>query len=101
MQGARSELLIVAADNAEFSERTIGCNACRGACISRKRREAPTPHYLSGAGGRSSDIATPFHPSGDRRPGAPDGGGRGGGSPVQRRARHKQGAWRPARAGVL
>ena len=45
---------------------------------------------------RSSDIATPFHPSGDGSPGTPDAGGRGVGPPVHRCARHQQGAWRPA-----
>src|ERR1700730_16138657 len=77
-----------------FRRGQSGADACKRACISRKRREAPNPHYLPGAGERSSDIATPFHPSGDGSPGAPDGGGRGGGPPVHRRARHQQqGAW--------
>jgi hypothetical protein len=95
-----ASLVTVAAESAGLSERTIGCRR-KGACISRKRREAPNPHYLPGAGERSSDIATPFHPSGDGSPGAPDGGGRGGGPPVHRHARRQQGPWRPAGARVL
>src|SRR3984893_7385489 len=67
----------------------------------RELREAPNPNYLPGAGEGSSDLATPFYPSGDGSPGAPDGGGRGGGSTVHRGARHQQGAWRPAGARVL
>ena len=31
-------------DDAELSERKIGCRSCKGACISRKRRETPNPH---------------------------------------------------------
>src|SRR6266436_2165986 len=76
-------------------------NACKGARISRERREAPNPHYLPGASEGSSDLATPFDPSGDRNPGAPDGGGRGSGPPVHRGARHQQGAWRPTGGRVL
>jgi len=56
---------------------------------------------LPRAGERSSDLATPFHPSGDGSPGASDGGGRGSGPPIHRRARHQQGARRPAVARVL
>src|SRR6266851_7404541 len=76
-------------------------DAGKGARIPRERRETPNPHYLPGAGEGSSDLATPFHPSGDGSPGAPDGGGRGSGPPVHRGARHQQGAWRPAGARVL
>src|SRR5580700_5903914 len=76
-------------------------DACKGTRIPRKLREAPNPHYLPGAGEGSSDLATPFYPSGDGSPGAPDGGGRGSGSTVHRGARHQQGAWRPAGARVL
>ena len=47
----------------DFRRGQAGAAACKGACISRKRREAPNPHYLPGVGERSSDIATPFHPS--------------------------------------
>src|ERR1700730_8106056 len=74
---------------------------CKGTRIPRERREAPSPHYLPGAGEGSSDLATPFHPSGDGSPGAPDGGGHGSGPPVHRGARHQQGAWRPTGARVL
>src|ERR1700730_18328712 len=76
-------------------------DACKVAGIPRERREAPNPHYLPGADEGPSDLATPFHPSGDGSPGAPDGGGRGSGPPVHRGARHQQGAWRPAGARVL
>src|SRR5271170_3825776 len=69
--------------------------------IPREPREAPNPHYLPGSGEGSSDLATPFHPAGDGSPGASDGGGRGGGPPVHRGARHQQGAWRPTGARVL
>src|ERR1700675_3372955 len=53
-----------------FRRGQSGADACKRACISRKRRETPNPHYLPGAGERSSDIATAFHPSGDGSPGA-------------------------------
>src|SRR6202040_1581127 len=76
-------------------------DACKGTRIPRELREAPNPHYLPGAGGGSSDLATPFNPSGDGSPGAPDGGGRGSGSPVHRGARHQQGARRHTGARVL
>src|SRR5205085_10064053 len=84
-----------------FGERTIDADACTGARIPRKRREVPNPHHLPGADEGSSYLATPFHPSGDGSPGAPDGGGRGSGPPVHRGARHQQGAWGPAGARVL
>jgi len=42
-----------------------------------------------------------FHPSGDRSRGTPDGGGRGDGPPVHRRARHQQGAWRLPEPGFV
>src|SRR5713101_4990991 len=76
-------------------------DACKVTGIPRERREAPNPHYLPVAGEGSSDLATPFHPSGDGSPGAPDGGGCGSGPPVHRGARHQQGAWGPAGAWVL
>jgi hypothetical protein len=76
-------------------------DACKGTRIARERREAPSSHYLPGAGEGSSDRAAPFHPSGDGSPGVPDGGGRGSGSPVHRGPRHQQGAWRPTGARVL
>src|SRR6202158_6139858 len=76
-------------------------DACKVTRIPRELREAPNPHYLPGAGEGSSDLATPFHPSGDGSPGAPDGGGRGSGPPVHRGACHQQGAWRPTGARVL
>jgi hypothetical protein len=41
----------------DFQRGQASAAACKGARISRKRREAPTSHYLSGAGERSSDIA--------------------------------------------
>src|ERR1700720_4508156 len=89
-----ASLVTVAADDAELRRGKSGVDSCKGTCISRKRRETPNPHYLPGVGERSSDIATAFHPSGDGSLGAPDGGGRGGGPPVHRRARHRQqGAW--------
>src|SRR6516165_4502945 len=72
-----------------------------GTRIPRELREAPNSHYLPGACEGSSDFAAPFHPSGDGSPGAPDGGGRGSGSPAHRSARHQQGAWRPTGARVL
>src|ERR1700682_5474242 len=52
-------------------------DACKGTRIPRERREAPNPLYLPGVGEGSSYLATPFHPSGNRSPGAPDGGGCG------------------------
>src|ERR1700674_3570403 len=76
-------------------------DACKVTRIPRELREAPNPHYLPGAGEGSSDLATPFHPSGDGSPGAPDGGGRGSRPPVHRGARHQQGAWRPTGARVF
>ena len=76
-------------------------DACKDTGIPRELREAPNSHYLPGAGEGSSDLATPYHPSGDGSSGAPDGGGRGSGPPVHRGARHQQGAWRPAGARVL
>src|ERR1700730_18093399 len=76
-------------------------DACKGPRIPQERREPTNPHYLPGAGEGSSDLATPFHPSGDGSPGAPDGGGRGNGPPVHRGPRHQPGAWRPAGARVL
>src|SRR5438270_13941858 len=60
-----------------------------------------TPITYLGADEGSSYLATPFHPSGDGSPGAPDGGGGGSGPPAHRGARHQQGAWRPAGARVL
>ncbi len=74
---------------------------CKGARIPRGSREAPNPPCLPGAGEGSSDLAAPFHPSGDRSPGAPDGAGRCGGPPVHRRARHQQATWWPAGARVF
>jgi IS66 C-terminal element len=53
MMRREASLVTVAADNSELSER--GADTCKGACISRKRRAAPNPHYLPGAGERSSD----------------------------------------------
>jgi hypothetical protein len=76
-------------------------DACKDTGIPRELREAPNSHYLPGAGEGSSDFAAPFHPSGDGSPGAPDGGGRGSGSPAHRSACHQQGAWRPTGARVL
>jgi hypothetical protein len=71
-------------------ERSVA-DACKGARIPRERREAPNHHFLPGVGEGSSDLATPFHLSGDGSPAAPDGGGPRGGSPVHRGARHQQG----------
>ena len=88
-------------DNADFGRGQSVADACKGTRIPRELREAPNPRYLPGAGEGSSDLATPFHPSGDGSPGAPDGGGHGSGPPVHRGARHQQGAWRPTGARVL
>jgi hypothetical protein len=78
-----------------FRRGQSGADACKGACISRKRREAPNGDFLPGTG------ETPFHQSGDGSHGAPYGGRRGSGAPVHRRASYQQGAWRPAGAWVL
>ena len=88
-------------DNADFGRGQSVADACKGTRIPRELREAPNPHYLPGSGEGSSDLATPFHPSGDGSPGAPDGGGRGSEPPVHRGARHQHGAWRPTGARVL
>ena len=66
-------------DNADFGRGQSVADACKVTGIPRERREAPNPHYLPGADEGPSDLATPFHPSGDGSPGAPDGGGRGSG----------------------
>ncbi len=87
--------------NAELGGGKSVAHTCKGTRIPRELREAPNSHYLPGAGDGSSDFAAPFHPSGDGSPGAPDGGGRGSGSPAHRGARHQQGAWRPTGARVL
>ena len=100
-QRQEASLATVAPDDTGLSERTSGCRRKQGRVHIRKRREAPNPHYLPGAGDRSSDIATPFHPSGNGSPGAPNGGGRGGGPPVYRHARHQQGTCWLAGTGVL
>jgi hypothetical protein len=65
----------------DFGRGQSVADACKGTRVPQERREASNPHYLPGAGEGSSELATPFHPSGDGSPGAPDGGGRGGGPP--------------------
>src|ERR1700704_861325 len=92
---------IVTATMPNFARGQSVADAWKGSRIPRERREAPNPLYLPGVGEGPRYLATPFHPSGDRSPGAPDGGGCGGGPPVHRRARHQQDAWRPAGARVL
>jgi hypothetical protein len=89
-------------DNAELWERTIGCRRMARYAHSTKTARSAESHYSPGAGEGSSDLATPFNPSGEGSPGAPNGGGRGKGpTVVHRGARHQQGAWRPTDARVL
>jgi hypothetical protein len=95
------EVTVPDCDNAELWERTIGCRRMQRHAHSSRTSRSAEAHYLPGVVEGSSVFATPFHRSGDGSPGAPDGGRRGSGSPVHRRARHQQGAWRYTGARVL